>query len=135
MPLRQQAEKLAQARQILLQERRQLKQHRAALGAECRQIAVENGDRIGRRVRFQPRLMRNAPRRLDREPEVRRRCLCPSLEHVGLGHAIEGVVDLDGRQAFRVPREHRLRFDVLRIEVSLPFLVGKAACTCQEPRS
>src|SRR5581483_1745000 len=89
----------------------------------------------GRLIRLEPHIVSDAPWSLDREPEVLRRRLCPVLDHLRLGHPIEGVVDLDCRKAPGVPGQHGVRLDVLRIEVSLPFLVGVSARACREPRS
>src|SRR5207302_9408418 len=95
MSLGQQAEKFAQPRQVLLHERRQLEKHRAALGAEGREVPVEKTDRIGRRFRLEPRHVGDAARRLDREAETLRRRRRPALEYVRLGPSIEGVIDLN----------------------------------------
>ena len=47
--------------------------HRAALGAQGGQIAVEKGNRVGCGVGLEPRHVRDAPGRLDGEAKVRRR--------------------------------------------------------------
>src|SRR5882762_5386105 len=133
MSLRQQVEKFAQPRQVFLHERRQLEKHRAALGAERRKVLVEKIDRIRRVLRLQSRLVGNAARGFDREPESLVRGPCPVLEHAHLGHLIEAVVDLDRRQVLGVPRQHGIRLDVRWIEISLPLLVGVAARASQQP--
>src|SRR6267143_4112022 len=133
MSLGQQVEKFAQPRQVFLHERRQLEKHRAALGAECHQVLVEKTDRIGCRFRLEPRHMGDAARSLDREAEALRRRRRPAFEHVHLGHSIEGVINLDARQAFSVPGQHGIRLDVRWIEISFPLLVGVAARASQQP--
>ncbi len=78
--------------------------------------------------------MRDAARRLDRETEMFRRRRRPGLEHRGLGHPVERVVDLDRGEPPGVPAQHFLGLDLLRIEVALPFLERIAACAGQKSR-
>ena len=128
------AEKGSEARQVLLEIRRQLEQDRTALGAERREVAIEIAERFGGRLRLDPGDVRDPARRLDREAKVRGRRGLPALQHLRPGHPVERVVDLDGRQAFRVVGEHFLGLDLLGIEGSLPLLERIAARSRQKPR-
>src|SRR5262249_11471348 len=63
-------------------------------------------------------------RGFDHEFEIRRHFGCPGLQHRGFGHAIERVVDLHGSKMLAVEAKHLLVRQILRVERSLPFLVG-----------
>jgi hypothetical protein len=123
----QQREEVRQARHVLLQERRCLEQHGAAVLAQRLQHAVEVLHGVCGGVGLQPCVVRDAARRLDREAERRRHRLHPLLQHRGLGHLVEGVVDLHRRQPLGIERQHRVRRDLLGIEAALPLLEGIAA--------
>ena len=127
----QHLQEFGQPRQVLLQEWRQLEQHRPALGAERIEGAIQIGNRIGCCLRLEARIVGNAARGLDREPEVFRRLRGPVLQHRHLGHPVEGIVDLDGGQALGIVGQHGIGLDGLGIEGPLPFLVGIATRTCQ----
>ena len=91
--------------------------------AERASHLAERGDR-GSRV-LQTAVMRDPPRRLERQP-VRRRGLRRPSAHDLLGrHSIEGVVDLDAVQSARVIRQELLFRKALRIEDGPPFLVAE----------
>lgn len=60
------------------------------------------------------------------ETKTFRDALCPTEKHGFRGHAIEAVIDFDGRELFGVEREHLLVRKFFRIEVSLPLFVGVA---------
>ena len=72
-------------------------------------------------------LMGNPLRCLQHEGEALRHLLAPLREHAGVGHAVEGVVDLHRVEALRVKRQHLRGRQVFRIEASLPFFVAVAA--------
>src|SRR5207237_5696217 len=69
---------------------------------------------------LEPGDVRDALRRLQYESEARRRGGVPAGDGLRVGHAVERVVDFDGREPLRVVLEH-LRLGELRgIERPLP---------------
>src|SRR5262249_44656652 len=80
--------------------RRQLEEEGAAALAERGRAFDEGADRAVRLL--QPGAMGDLLRGLQGEAKRRWRLFGPGAEHGGIGHAIEGVVDLDGREAPRV---------------------------------
>src|SRR5262249_9436740 len=72
---------------------------------------------------------------LDHEAEVAARLHAPALDHARLRRAVEGVVDLDRRQARRVEGEALLRRQLLGVEHALPLVVAEAAGARVEPHA
>src|SRR5205814_10612324 len=64
---------------------------------------------------------RDALGSLEGEPEPRRSLAIPAGEDPLVRRAIEGVVDLDGREALGVVVQHLGRRKLVRIEAALPF--------------
>ncbi len=117
-----------EARQVLLQVRRQLEQHRPALGAERGELS----GRDSRPNRRASSALSRAMCVMRRDALIaKRKCsgvvAAQSRASSVLRHPVEGVVDLDRRQPLGVPREHVLGLDLLRIEGALPLLEGIAA--------
>jgi hypothetical protein len=102
-----QLQEFPQARQVLLQERRQLEQHRPRL-RQAFQTRVQVGDRIGGRIRLQPRVVGDA-----RAALMAKRKSCgnrsPSAPAPTPWHLVEGIVDLDRGQVLRRSRPAWLR--------------------------
>ena len=103
----------------------QLEQHgpeplaqRAGRLAQARQAVGDVGELL---------LVRDAARALERELEPGGRLGGPLAEHLGRGHPVEGVVDLDGVEALGVVREHLRRGELLGVEAALPGRVAEAA--------
>src|SRR5262249_14678609 len=118
---RQLVEEILQARRVALQERRKLEEQRAELALEraCR-LAEVRGE-VGRVAQAQ--LVGDAARRLQSEGEVVGRVLRPALQLANAGGAVEGVVDLDRREAGGVIAQHLGVGQAFRIEAPLPLLV------------
>src|SRR6185312_8123414 len=123
---RQRLEKSIEHDEVLLKIRRQLKQDRPELRAARRGHLEE----IRRRVHAiaQAGEMRDALRRLQGEPEAFGRRAAPALHRLLIRHAVEGVVDLDAREARRVVRQHLRRLHLFGIEAALPLRIVPAGC-------
>ena len=76
--------------------------------------------------------MGDALRDLEHEAKAVAHGVAPPLEHLGLRHAVEGVVDLDRWQALCVVRQELRSGQVLRVEAALPLRVGEAARAGEE---
>jgi hypothetical protein len=83
--------------EILLEIRRKLEEHGPEPAAERADVLHQELDRV-HRLGLQPRVMRDALARLDREGERLGHLRRPLFQHVRLREAVEGVVDLDGRK-------------------------------------
>ncbi len=126
----QQREKVLQPGQVLLEKRGQLEEDHPELLAQCPGAPKELRD-----IDFsflQSLHVGDAARCLEREAEVCRHFARPAREHRLGRHAVEGVVDLDGRQTFGVVPQHGVPLEFLGIELSQPLLVGKAARSRQQ---
>src|SRR5678815_4306533 len=111
---------------VLLQIRRELKENRSEPIAERRRVLQQELDGA-RAFRLQSREMRDTLARLDREGERLGNLARPRLQNAFLRKAIERVVDLHRRETRRVKTEHRVVFELRRVERALPFLEGEAA--------
>ena len=105
----------------------QLEQQRAELRAERRGRLEELPHRVG--AVAQPPIVRDPLRRLQRELVAIRRGLVPAVENLLVRRAVEGVVDLDGREPLGVVRQHLRRRHRLRIEAALPLGIVVAGRT------
>ena len=121
----QEREERAQPGHVLLHVRRQLKER----GPEPLFQGSSHFEKIGHRLVavLEALHVRDPLRRLEDELKVGGDLARPGFEHRGLGHAIEGVVDLDRLEPLGVVTQHLLVRQFLRIEAPLPFLVGVAA--------
>ena len=97
-------EKTAQAVQILLEVGGQLEEH----GPELRPQPGRRVDKVAERVAdlAQAREVRDALGRLEGEGESGGRLRDPAGDGLGIGHAVEGVVDLHGGEALGIVGEH-----------------------------
>src|SRR5438309_724633 len=103
-PRRQQSEKLTQPRYILLEVRRQLKEHRAQTILQRRSDAKEI--RHQRACILETPKMRDLLRRLERELEIPGHRTSPGFEDGRRGQTLEGAVDLHGPKTLAVKAEH-----------------------------
>ena len=69
--------------------------------------------------------------RLERKAEAVRRSCAPAGEQLLVGHAVEGVIDLDAGKALGVVREHLVGAELLRIEAPAPLRIVVARCSDQ----
>src|SRR5579885_816506 len=81
----------------------------------------------GVRAVEQPRIMRDPLWRLQSELEVRGGPAAPARKDRRIWRAIEGVVDLDGREPLGVVRQHLRGRESLRVEAPPPLGVGVSA--------
>ena len=97
-------EEAAQAVQILLEVGGQLEEH----GPELRPQPRRRVDKVAERVAdlAQAREVRDALGRLEGEGELGGRLRDPAGDGLGIGHAVEGVVDLHRGEALRIVGEH-----------------------------
>src|SRR5688500_5234122 len=81
---------------------------------------------------LEPRVVRNALARLDRERERLGHLCCPIAQHVLLRQPVERVVDLDRRKFAGVKAQHPVVLQLLRVERSLPLLERVAARSSEQ---
>src|SRR5687768_18065251 len=93
---RKRVEERVEPRKIFFQRRRQLKQQRAKLISESAGHAAELRGQV-LTIR-ELRVVRDASRRFQRELERRWHLLRPSCQQLLRRHAVEGVIDFDGRK-------------------------------------
>jgi hypothetical protein len=115
---------------ILFQVWRKLKENRTLFRTEGSRSLEKIGN-VGRGV-SKLLLVRDPLRRLEHEGETVRHLLAPLGNHLGIGHPVEGVVDLDGLELRGVERKHLRRGKIAGIETPLPFLVAVAARSGQD---
>src|SRR5208283_3144076 len=104
--------KFPQSGKVLSEERRQLEQEHAEFVPECTGTAQKL-----RHVRFglaQTLVMGDAAWGFQGEGELLGDLFRPLPEHRLGGHAVEGIVDLDGWEMFGVVAQHLARGEVLR---------------------
>ena len=82
---------------------------------------------------LEPRVMRDAHARLDRERELLRHLRRPLLQYRLLRQPVKGVVDLDRRKLARVVAQPRVVSDRVGIEDALPLLERVAARAREQP--
>src|SRR5678815_2900308 len=133
-------EKRIEQRRILLEVRRELKQHRPELRAERRCGLEKLPHQIA--AIAQPAVVRDPPGGFQRQLEPLRGGLIPPVENLLVRRAIERVVDLDGWEPFSVIGQHLRRRQLLRIEAALPFGIvvaggadPEAHSRCRSPRT
>src|SRR5690606_32651406 len=115
---RQAFEECIEDLQVLLEARWKLEEQRTELRPELRRGLREVTKRIG--AVLEPRIVRDALRRLQRQLVARWRLLIPTLKRLLVGHPIVRVIDLDRREALRVIAQHVRRRDLLRVETPFP---------------
>src|SRR5688572_5135517 len=123
---REQAQEAFESGSVLLHVRRQLEQNRSQSGAERGGVLQQEVDAVGA-LRLEPRIVRDALARLDRERELLGHLRGPLPQHVLFRHPVERVVDLDGGKPRGVVAEPAIAFQVVRVERPLPLLERIAA--------
>ena len=116
---RQLGDECVEHREILLEVRRQLEQQRAKLVAQAAGHLTEPADERGDVL--QPAVMRDPPRRLQRQFVRRWRLRRPPGDQLLVRHPVERVVDLDRGKAGGIVRQHLGGGQIARIETAFPF--------------
>src|SRR5262249_38158681 len=103
-----------------------LEQQRTELRTECLGDLAERRERVLDAA--QALIVRDPPRRLQREAKAVRGLPRPIGEDANRRHPVARVVDLHAREALGVEGQHALVADVLRIKRALPLLVVVSRC-------
>ena len=122
----QQSEESAETGHVFFQIGRELKKNRPQSVAEHRGVLEQEINEISR-LFLEPRVVRDALARLEREGKCLRHLRRPFAQHVLPRQSIEGVVDLHRRKLAGVVAKKSVVLQISRIELSLPLLERVAA--------
>src|SRR6185503_3816071 len=129
---REQIEHPTQALHVLLEVRRELEEQRTELPPEEAGRVAEVANGILHLL--QALEVRDLLRGLEREGEVIGGGGRPAGHRLGIRQPVEGVVDLDGREALRIVRKHLACRESLWVEGALPLRIVVAGGSDAEAR-